>query len=248
MSQISLVSTDIVKWVAYGPCRVLAVYGFNPNAATDCYIQFHLNKIAAGSTTANNVANNTVPQVKALYAPANTGFSYGTNAFGEEGLDLPELLVAVSTVQASFTAAATALNMTVVVESDYLVSSGTTVVGDLTTGVASLQVWAHSTTNTKRLLRLDFANGGAAPRYPLIQARDTLGASNRTNILKSVSASGTVNYIFGKGGGNIEEEASPGTRYKGCIVGYAAEGSAGYVVSPLAIGAATTNNIRAIYE
>src|SRR6266496_682128 len=130
MSNIALVAANLTKWCAFGQCRVIQVHGFN-NQSADRYIQFH----QAPTVTAADV-----PAIKSLWAPNGAGFSW---SFFGGGIQLTELLVAISTTEANYTApsAGGGLDMTVVVESDFLVTSTTAIVGDLTTGVAGLQVW-----------------------------------------------------------------------------------------------------------
>lgn len=243
---INLLATDLTKWAAYGPCRVLALYGFNPNtgggSADDRYIQFHEKP---------SVASSDVPAVKSLYAPGGTGFSYGPGAIGE--ITLSELTIAVSTAQASYTApgAGTALNFTVEIETQFPVTSGTTtLVGDLTTGVGSRQIWAESA-GPKRLLRLDVVNATVAlvPVYPVIQAIDAGATDSLGKLIATVASATTKTYHFGRGGGQIEERYKSGTSYlvrRGCTILLC---SSPLFASGLWTPLATTDcSIRAVYE
>lgn len=225
---------DLTKRVAYGNCTVRQVYGYN-NVAVDKYIQFHQKQTVAASD---------VPAVKGLFAPASAPFSWSFAG----GLNLSELLVAVSTTQVNYTAtgANTGLDMTIEVDSDCLVSSTNTIVGDLTTGVASLQVWADADGGTKKLLRLDIVNNDSVDVFAVIQSGD---ASTTTDIQwnqKIIHGGTTYSYFFGREG-KIPFRNDAGTVRKGCTIRIAAL-SAGVLTYPLSINANTDYSIRAIYE
>lgn len=183
MPNVSLVATDLTKLVAYGPCRVLQIFGFN-NQSTDRYVQFH---------QALTVAASDVPSVKALYCPAGTGFSWPF----PHGLALSDLCIAVSTTETSYTApsAGGGLDFTIVVESAYLATSATTVAGDLTTGVTNLAVWAEAS-GPKRLLRLDVLNSTGSTKYARIYAVDSDATGDTTAKVIGPLTDGVVKTAF----------------------------------------------------
>ena len=90
--RIKLLITDEAKWVAYGPCRVVQVFG-NNNHTADNYIQFH-EKPLAGLAAAD------VPAVASLYAPANAPFDFKFS----DPIFLSELTIAVSSTNVNYTA------------------------------------------------------------------------------------------------------------------------------------------------
>ena len=201
-----MVIADETKWVAYGPCEVLAVWGFNNNAS-DRYIQFH---------EAVSVANGDVPAVKSLFAPASTGFNYSREHFGG-GLSLRELLVAISSTEVNYTALTdTGLDLTILISTRYLVTSNTAVVGDLTTGVAELQVWADSA-GPKKLKAVVVENTSVSDQYLLVFARDTPAIDDLWQGNHWLVPAGEQKRIaFGDGLIPFEQEA--GTKYDGCTL------------------------------
>lgn len=226
--------TDEKRWLAWGPVRVKRVFGFNNNASDDRYIQFH---------EAPTVANNDVPAVPALYAPANAPFSWD---FSEDPILLDELLVAISSTQVNYTAVTdTGLDMTVEFESPFHVTGNEAVAGDLTTGVAGLQVWSEATgaSGGRRLLRVDFKNNNASARRFFISANDSISPADSSMVGPLVIAGSTTKrYGFGPGGIIPQELTSALAIKKGCTI-YVSEDS----VAPFTFTAATDFNIRAIY-
>lgn len=157
---ISMTNATILKWASYGPCRIKSFHGFN-NTGSAIYIQFHeVPPLANGTLTAG-----AVPACKSYLAPAgpapNGGFDYHPDT------PLSECLIALSSTETTYTALAAngGMDWEVEVDSNYIVDSSFTVVGDLTSAVNSLAVWSEAAAAAQafRLLRLDVvdtANAG----------------------------------------------------------------------------------------
>lgn len=209
---ISMVITEETKWVSYGLTRVLKVWGYNNNATDDRYIQFHAKPAAA-------IAANDVPALKSLWCGANAPFYWEVNC------DLSELSIAISSTEVNYTAITnTGLDLTAQVESEYLVTSDVTLVGDLTSAVASLQVWA-SASGPKKLLCLYCTNNGGAVSYPTIRASNTNLVGDKTVvILKPLGVGISGTYFFGGGYIPYRKDAA-GTEHKGCTVAWYTNGA-----------------------
>lgn len=228
-----MVVADLTKWVAWGPVGVKRITAYNPNIGA-VYIQlFQTPTVTAAD----------VPVIKSLLVPASSqvAFEYTSK------LALSELLVALSSTEASYTAvgAGAGLDMYLIVDSDFLVTSTTTLSGDLTTGVANRAVWT-TTPGGKRLLRLDFKNNLGAVAYPYISATDAPAAKNSAqNRLNVVANGATKNYFFGKNGYLPRENtATDGTIKEGCAIVASASGDIGTTT----LVATASFNIRAIYD
>lgn len=153
-----MVITDEVGWVAYGPCRVHQVVGYNNNATDDRYIQFHTKPSAS-------LANGDIPVIPGLYAPAAAPFGW-TAPVG--GWNFSELTIAISSTQATYTAVTnTGLDLDAEIDSDFRVVSSTTLTGDLTTDVGTRTVWADGS-GPKYLLRADVVNASGATGYAFV--------------------------------------------------------------------------------
>lgn len=230
---IKLVIADETKWVAYGQARVLCCYGYNNNATDDRYIQFHAKPAAL-------LANGDVPAVASLYAPANAPFKWEW----DKGIPLSELTIAVSSTQTTYTALTnTGLDMTVEVETDFSVSSTTTLVGDLTSAdKSSRQIWA-SASGPKRLLRFDVVNPDVVDVYARISASDSKLTGDTSNLPLKVAASSTKSFFFGRHGIVPFREDADGTEHKGCSIFILAstDPSAGLIPVP-------NTSIMAIYD
>lgn len=212
---IKLTATDLTKWASYGACRVLKVFGNNPNVTglgDDRYIQFHASPVVAASD---------VPAVASLYSPGGTGFAWGPGTLGE--ISLAELTIAISTTLASYTApgAGTGIDCTVEIDTNSPIGPLTTLTGDTTTGVDERQAWATTANNKKRLVRMDFTNNSGATQYPVIQARNSSQSDGLGKALAPVTDGSTTSFFFGPGGGQFEETAADGTLYEGCLITYA---------------------------
>ena len=225
----SMVITDETKFIAFGPITIYKIYGRN-NTASAVYIQFH---------EAPTVAASDVPATKALEASANTWFDWSF----EKGLSLTQLLLAMSSTQINYTALVDAgLDCTIEYETNYDVDSNTTIVGDLTTGVASRQIWTDAS-GPKSLKRLDVKNNSGATAYVWIAARDLADITVTLSTHRgpfSVANGATLSQFAGAG---ITPYAQLlGVSYRGCAV---------IATTTAALGgtkiAAASFNIRGVY-
>ncbi len=228
--KVKLLITDETKWVAYGPCRVVQAFG-NNNTAADVYMQFHEKP---------TVAANDVPAVASLFCPASAPFDF---KFADP-ISLSELTIALSSTNDDYGALSDAgVDATVIVETDFPVSSGTTIAGDLTTGVDHLQVWSQAT-GPKRLLRVDIKNNAATTQYGFVYGNDAVGEneaqSNYSSGPLEVAASATKSFFFGREGLSPAPLVS-GVLHQGCTIEV---GDANFRNFQLA----TDYNIRAVYE
>lgn len=231
--RIKFLITDEAKWVAYGPCRVVQVFG-NNNHTADNFIQFHEKPLAG-------LANGDVPAYASLYAPASAPFDWKP----VDPLFLSELTIGISSTNTDYTALTnTGIDGTVIVETDFAVTSNTTVVGDLTTSnIKELAVWA-SADGPKRLLRLDVINGDAVPIYARISASDTKLTGDTSNIPREIGASATKSFYFGRQGFSpFRIDNATGTEHKGCSIFLlnSNDPGSGLIAVP-------TGTIRAIYD
>ena len=170
-----MTAADLTKFISFGTCRIREIHGFN-NQSQDLYIQCFDQLPVSASV---NVSASTVPTCKSMHTQAGNSFKWEFN----DGLDFSKgLIIAVSSTETNYTAvsAASALDMTVVVDGPYLVANwaGLTVVGDLTTVISTLTVWSDTTTSAKRLLRLDTTGNGGTPRFLVGYAVDSPSASD----------------------------------------------------------------------
>lgn len=233
----SLAAADLTKWVAWGPINVQKIYGRNDSGA-DLYLQLHQSPVVlVGATPVPNGV---------LTVPTGQWFDW----FFEPGVALSELTIGISTTPLTYTAPGAGLGVTAtcLFSSDFAVSnySGLTVSGDLTTSVASRQVWADSA-GPKKLYRLDVINNNAATTYPYISARDTPAVKNSAQIrLESIAAGATKNYYFGLNGVSPIEQYTSAAAFvtaDGCTVVFSAAAD----ISSTALDATADKDIRAIY-
>ena len=232
--KIKLLITDEAKWVAYGPCRVVQVFG-NNNHTADNYIQFH-EKPLAGLAAAD------VPAVASIFAPASAPFDWKP----VDPICLSELTIAVSSTNVNYTALTNqGVDATVIVETDFPVGSNTTLVGDLTSAdKSSRQIWASSATNTKRLLRVDVVNADAQSIFVRVSASDSKLTGDTTTTPLTVAASATKSFFYGRAGYSpFRVDNQTGTEHKGCTVFLmnSTDPSSGLIPVP-------TGSIRAIYD
>ena len=237
ISNIKMVAADVaVKWAAFGQCRVIRLFGYN-NQAADRYIQLHAEPAAS-------VAASDIPAVASFWCAASTAFSWSLDP---NHIELAELAIAISTTEVNYTAASagTGLDLTAVVDSDFLVVSGTTtVVGDLTTGVADKQIWAESVGAANSLLRLDVKNNSGANAYILIYPEDTpIATENPLAIPKLVADTATVSQFFGRGGLFPYRKTAAKVERKGLTIKMAPGATL-----PFTFATGTDYNIRAIHD
>lgn len=232
---VAMTASDITKWIAFGGCQLTHLHGTNNNGAV-VYIQlFQAPTALAGD----------VPSFKSLLCPAGQNFFFD---WPPTSTILSELFIALSSTETSYTAvgAGAGLDMTVTFNSDFPVGTDTTLTGDLTTGVASKQVWAQAS-GPKRLMRLDIKNNAGANTYPYISAVDSPAAKNSAMRNLAVIANGaTKTYTFGKAGYSPFEsvQTSVTTNRQGCTVVLSASGDIGTTT----LVAAASFNIRAVYD
>lgn len=173
--QIAFTAALLSKWCSFGLCQVKRIHGFN-NQGANVFIQLFETSPESSST---NVSNGKVPTFKSLLAAPNNGFDYD---FGYNRPSFSELTIALSTTETSLTAVAASggLDMTVDIDGLYLVDNytGLTVVGDLTTSVTTLQVWAQAS-GPKTLYRIDSIAVDATANYIAGYAVDTPAATNK---------------------------------------------------------------------
>jgi len=208
--KIKLLITDEAKWVAYGPCRVVQVFG-NNNHTADNYIQFHEKPLAS-------LAAADVPAVASIFAPASAPFDWKP----VDPICLSELTIAVSSTNVNYTALTNqGVDATVIVETDFPVGADTTLVGDLTTNVSGVRsIWDNST-GPKRLLQLSVKNGSGGTLYAHLFAQDTGSIGDDTQSLLSFSVGDglTVSKYFGRDGFRLLK-FDP-TERDGCTVKFA---------------------------
>ena len=230
--KIKFVLADEAKWVAYGPCRVVQVFG-NNNHTADSFIQFHEKPLAG-------LANGDVPAVASIFAPAEAPFDWKPNGV----LNFSELTIAISSSNDDYTALTnTGVDATVIVETDFPVGDDTAVAGDLTTTNKQTQlVWA-SADGPKRLLRVDVVNADAQAIYMRVSASDAKLTGDTTNVPFAVPASSSKSFYFGRDGIRPFRIDADGTEHKGCSIFLlaSADPSAGLIPVP-------TGTIRAIYD
>jgi hypothetical protein len=233
---IKLTAANLTKWIAYGQCRVIEVSGFNNLASgNDRYVFLLESPQSANGDTSN---------VSSLWFPVGTISKY---TFGGGGIQLRELLVAISTTQTTLTApgANGGLDLNVVVESDFLVTPNTTIAGDFIATIANLQVWP-SANGYKKLLRLDVINFSGVTAYIVIQASDAALAADSTLIRYPCIDVGVLevnSFSFGRNGLSPVRKDTNGTIHKGCTIRLSTT-----PLDPLVFDANLNYSIRAIYE
>jgi len=235
IQKIKMVITDETKWVAWGPCRVLQVFGYN-NAAADVYLQFFQSPIVTAGD---------VPAVASLFCPTAAPLSWNFT----EPISLSELLVATSTTEVNYTATADAgVDVTILVDTECAVTSNTTLVGDLTTGVLEKQIWSEASglSTPKRLLRVDFKNNLGAVAYPYVSHLDTNFI--KTSVLTPLAAVAdgtTKSYFFGRHGKHTKGNKLTGNTYAyGCTIVASASGD----INTTTLVGTNSFNIRGIYD
>lgn len=234
--QIKFLITDEAKWVAYGPCRVVQIFG-NNNHTSDNFIQFHTKPRA-------ELANADVPAVASLYAPASAPFDFKFS----DPIFFSELTIAISSTNVNYTALTNqGVDATVIVETDFAITSTTSLNGDLVSANKQThQVWTDSsgTTTPKRLLRVDVVNADAQAIYMRIGAADTKLTGDTTFPARKINAISTKSFFFGREGYRpFRIDNQTGTEHKGCSVYLlnSADPSSGLISVP-------TGSIRAIYD
>ncbi len=229
--KVKLLITDETKWVAYGPCRVVQFFG-NNNTGADVYLQYHEKPLVTAGD---------VPAVASNYCPSMAPFDF---KFADP-ISLSELTLAVSSTNVNYTALTDAgIDATVIVETDFPVGTNTTLVGDLTTTVASRAIWnaASGLSVRKRLLRLDVYNAGSAITC-FINAQDAETQHRVPDFGPfPVGAASTKSIFFGRDGISPYFVTTAGVENFGCTAYY----SSG--VAPFVFNATPNKCFRGIYD
>jgi len=209
-----MVAADITKRIAFGPCVIYQIAGYNPNATgsgDDRYIQLH---------QAMEIAASDVPAIKSLYAPGNTAFDWQF----PQGLYCSELMVGISTTEALYTAAGGGggLDLNIIFESQCPWTSAHSLVGDYSTPVAGKTMWSEASglSAPKRLMRVDVKNfNNGNNRRIVVFAHDAPSVDSVATQTRDCGSNGTDNRIFfGKGGLVPFAKSTDGTLRRGCQV------------------------------
>lgn len=233
---IKLTSATLTKYLSYGPCIVHSIKGYNATAG-DLFIQLHASPVVLAGA---------VPIIAGMEAPTGQWFDW----FDEKGWSLGDCSIAISTTQDTYTAPAAGVNMTIIISTstpacDDDGTALTTVVGDLTTLVASREIWAQAS-GPKHLVRLDIFNDSGDVIYPFISAVDAPATINSAQTGLAVIANGATNaYFFGRAGlSPVERVTSAGAHInrQGCTVVLAADPAVGE-----AVAAGASFGIRGVY-
>ncbi len=242
---IRLAAADITKWCAWGPVRIHYITGYNAQSS-DRFIQF-FQKPAA------DIAASDIPDISGFFAPAAAPFDWPFPSTYE--INLSELSIGISSTQPNYTAAGagTGIDGVALIESEFLVTANTTRTGDLTSAVASKQVWteANGASSPNRLLRLDIINNSGDIVFAVMQASDAASTTDHVlPSLKLANVSTTQKFMFGKGGQQMSRNDA-GTNRQGCTVRFVPPTTIGGVktlVTPMTFDAVANYNVRAIYE
>lgn len=204
---IALTAANISKWIAWGTVRVTSLHGMN-NQGTTVYIQLHEVPPKADGT----LAAGTVPSVKSLQCAANSPFMFNVD------FTLKELFLALSTTEANYTAVAAAggLDMTVVVSGGFLCDGTEVVVGDTTSIIDNLQLWAEAA-GPKKLLRLDVTELLGLAQFIAVEPTDA-DANVPWDKLTPLAVGATVNCNYGTSGLDVFSKSVNQTLRKGCTI------------------------------
>ena len=191
-----MVAADLAKWLAYGPCNVVQMWGYNAQGST-VYIQLHeappatISSIATGSVP--TLPGGTVPKCKSYQVLAGQPFYFSMN-----NLNLNECLLMLSSTEASLTAvgAGGGLDMTIEFNSDYFVDGTEGVVGNLTAATNHSNVCPEAN-GPCTLLRVDAVEllGTAAT---IIIANSDADADVPMGRTYALPANATKTLLFGK--------------------------------------------------
>lgn len=228
---VKLTTATLQKFLAYGRCSIKEVKGFNGTGG-DLYIQFHEKPVVLAGD---------IPKSSGLIATTAQWFDW----FYNDGLDLSECSIAISSSQTSYAAPAAGVDCTVIFETQFPAcnEAGTalvTVVGDLTSAVDGLGIWAEAA-GPKRLLRLDVKNNDAATRYIVIQSSDAELLTDSTVPGPFAVATGATKTLF-FGNGLLPFRNDNGTIRKACVIRMSSSATL-----PFVMDTDTDFNIRAIY-
>lgn len=189
-------------------------------------------------------ANGSVPIMAPIHVAVNAR-NVRTD-FPEDGVQIRSpglLLVASSTDETLTVVTAAKLDITAFIEEYDItpVPSGSTTVGDLTTDVASLEIW-NDAAGPKKLYRVNIINGVAAARYAVVYAEDVPDANSKIVTWMKLAASETKEFHFGEGGFEPHQLDLDGTVHNACVI------AAQEDLVPGNISAGTDFNIQAFYK
>lgn len=151
------------------------------------------------------------------------------------------LSIGISSVNEKYTASASGFDVFGGISEPELPATGTTTVGDLTTGVLYKQVWSEAT-GPKSLLEMDIINGEGAVAYALLFAKDTINDGDvPIEAFTLLNNSSVQTFNFGRNGRAVQQFTTPSTLRIGC----------GIIISSTAnvlTSGGVSNKIRAIYK
>lgn len=197
--------------VATGPCSLVAVRGFFKGITADRWLQiFDLTALPA---------NATVP-MRSFQLLQNLDFY---KDFNQGPLQLKTgCVIAISTTEATLTIATIVTDLadfSVDLESTgQELPAGTSVAGDLITGVNSLQVWTNAQ-GPKKLIRVNFTNNDGVARYLMLFANDDWTDDQRPILQWKVLANTAVELNFGDDVLEPMSQIADGTIRRGCYLG-----------------------------
>lgn len=224
-----MVIADETSWIAYGPIKVLRIYGMNNNAS-DRYIQlFDANALAGVPTSGGAYApeSSAVPAVPGLYVQASKPFYWDFPG----GLELSELFLAISSTQVTYTAVTnTGLDLTIEYDTNYAVDNTMSLVGDIDTAAAQQQVWATAA-GPKTLLSLRIENA-VGDCYAYASKADS--PTTRTSTMQPIGPvldAATSYFHFGPAG--LKLNTASNETSKGCTI----------VMYPITAGVVENTNV-----
>lgn len=205
---------------------------YNQNGSTRYLLAF------SGSAVPSNGATPILPPIEvATTAVGTLVYDPGVKIPG------PGLVFAISSSKATLTSVADTSNIYVEAETwEMTEQSGTSTVGDYTTGVASRQVWADAA-GPKTLFRVEVKETAGAATYILLFSKDSPSNGDiPLKILGQVAANGTLVADFGLGGYSPWDQTAAYVARDGCTI-------AGSTTAPtLTAVAATPLRIKATYK
>jgi len=163
MPLLALTAATRQQFIAFGPCIIRGLHGFNNKA--DSYIQLH-QKIP--DIIATPITDGDVPIFKSLFCPNGQAFGFRDAWFGAEGTFFNSLCLGISSTEPNYTdpGANNGLDLTIEYETEYYPNGNEVIVGDLSSGRSNLVLWTDSAANQNyRFLQATYTNNGGATRY-----------------------------------------------------------------------------------
>lgn len=189
MNPISVINAAS-KQVTTHPTSVLRVRGYFRGSSADRWLQFFDANTAPADGTAPEFAPIPLPQTSPFFAEFEIGaYPFHLGCY-----------VCVSSTESTKTLSADTMDITVELdEPEY--PSGTSFVGDLTSGVTGLQVWneANGATSRKKLysLEVDGTNLTGGTQFIQIFATDTVNAGDKPIVSIPIAGGGTATVVNG---------------------------------------------------